>query len=227
LFAREAEIGEGDGVEVVVGEGDEAEADLAEVDDLVDDGLEGALTGLLAVGAPDAAEGAVLGAAADGLDGGPHVFVGGHEVPAGGEEFSAADAAACVDFFWRAAEAAGDGLAPGDVAISGDYDVGVAAFEGFFREERGVDATVDDPGSAFTGYAAYFIATEGVAGVDTDADDVAGLDGFGEDLLEGLVDEDGIACGRRCGCCKDEEPTRSDDCCPKGIVAGIYEMDAD
>jgi hypothetical protein len=37
LLARETEVGEGDGVEVVVGEGDEAEADLAEVDDLVDD----------------------------------------------------------------------------------------------------------------------------------------------------------------------------------------------
>ena len=37
LLAGEAEVGEGDGIEVVVGEGDEAEADAAEVDDLVDD----------------------------------------------------------------------------------------------------------------------------------------------------------------------------------------------
>jgi hypothetical protein len=227
LFAGEAKVGEGDGVEVVVGESDEAEADLAEVDDLVDDGLEGALTRLLAVGAPDAAEGAVLGAAAYGLHGGPHVFVAGHEIPAGGEEFCASDAAACVDFFGRAGEAAGDRFAPGDVAVSGDYGVGVAALEGFFGEEGGVDAAVDDPGSALAGDAAYFVAAEGVAGVDADADDVAGLDGFGDDLFEGLVDEDGISCGRRRCCCKDEEPTWCDDCCPKGIVAGIYEMDAD
>jgi hypothetical protein len=29
--------------------------------------------------------------------------------------------------------------------------------------------------------------------VDADADDVAGLDALGNDLLEGLIDEDGIA----------------------------------
>jgi hypothetical protein len=57
-----------------------------------------------------------------------------------------------------------------------------------------VDATVDDPGSAFAGDAADFVAAEGVAGVDADANDVAGLDGFGEDLFDGLVDEDGISC---------------------------------
>ena len=75
----------------------------------------------------------MLRAAADGLDGGPHVFVAGHEVPAGGEEFAAADAAAFVDFLRGAAgENVGDGLAPGDVAIAFDYGVGLAAFEGFF-----------------------------------------------------------------------------------------------
>ncbi len=133
LFARQAEVGEGDGVEVVVGEGDEAEADLAEVDDLVDDGLEGALAGLLAIGAPDAAEGAVLGAAADGLHGGPHVFVAGHEVPAGGEKFGSADTAAFVDFLrGGAGENVGNGFAPGDVAVAFDYGVGLAALEGFF-----------------------------------------------------------------------------------------------
>jgi hypothetical protein len=72
--------------------------------------------------------------------------------------------------------------------------VGLAAFEGFFGEEGGVDAALDDPGSAFSGDAADFVAAEGVAGVDADADDVAGLDGFGEDLLEGFVDEDRISC---------------------------------
>jgi hypothetical protein len=57
-----------------------------------------------------------------------------------------------------------------------------------------VDAAVDDPGSAFAGDAADFVAAEGVAGVDADADDVAGLDGFRDDLLEGFVDEDRISC---------------------------------
>jgi hypothetical protein len=86
------------------------------------------------------------------------------------------------------------GFAPGYVAVAGDYGVSLPAFEGFFWKESGVDAAVDDPGSALAGDAAYFVAAEGVTGVDADADDVAGLDGCGEDLLEGLVDEDGISC---------------------------------
>ncbi len=57
-----------------------------------------------------------------------------------------------------------------------------------------MDAAVDNPGSAFACDAADFVAAEGVAGVDADSDDVAGLDGFGDDLFEGFVDEDGIAC---------------------------------
>ena len=134
LLAGEAEVGLGDGIEVVVGEGDVAEADTAEGDDFVDDGLELALAGLLAVGAPDAAERAVLGAAADGLDGGPHVLVEGHEVPAGGEELVALDAAALVDVLEVSGDAIGNGAAPGDVAVTFDDGVGFAAFEGTPRE---------------------------------------------------------------------------------------------
>ncbi len=93
----------------------------------------------------------------------------------------------------RAGEAVGDGLRPGDVAVAFDDGVGLAALEGFFGKERGVDAAVDDPGSALAGHAADLVAAQGVAGVDADADDVAGLDGVGDDLLERLVDEDGVA----------------------------------
>ncbi len=51
-----------------------------------------------------------------------------------------------------------------------------------------------------------------------------GLDGFGKDLFDGLIDEDGISCCRRGRCCKYEEPTWGDYGGPKGVVAGIYEM---
>ena len=90
-----------------------------------------------------------------------------------------------------------------------------------------MDAAVDDPGSALAGDAADFVAAEGVAGVDADADDVAGLDGFGDDLFDGFVDEDGVACGGGCGGGEDEEPTGGDDGGAKGVVAGIYKMNAD
>jgi hypothetical protein len=63
--------------------------------------------------------------------------------------------------------------------------------------------------------------------VDADADEVAGLDGFGDDLLDGLVDEDGVACGRRGGCCEHEEPSGGDNCGTEGVVTGIDEVNAD
>jgi hypothetical protein len=127
LLAGEAQVGEGDGVEVVVGEGDEAEADAAQVDDFVDDALEGALAGFLAVGAPDAAEGAVLGASANGLDGGPHIFVGLHEVPARGEELGALRCGRRRRCGLNLpAMQVGDDLAPGDVAVAFDDGVGAS-----------------------------------------------------------------------------------------------------
>ena len=223
LLSGEAQVGEGDGIEVVVGEGDEAEADLAEVDDFIDDALELALAWLLAVGAPDTAEGAVLGASSDGLDGGPHVLAGLHEVPARGQELAAFDAAAFVDALGFAFEAVGDAATPGDVSVAFDYGVGFAAFEGFSGEKRGVDAAVDDPCAAGAGHATHLIAAQSVAGVDADADDVAGLDAFGDDLFEGLIDEDGIAGDAGCGCGEDKEPSWRDDRGSKRIVAGVYE----
>ena len=153
------------------------------------------LPGLLPIGAPDAAEGAVLGAAANGLHGGPHIFLGIHEVPARGEEFAAFDAAAFVDFFGLAGEAIGDDLAPGKIAVALDDGVGFAAFERFFGKQGGVNAAVDDPGAAAARHAADGISAQGIAGVHADADDVAGLNGFGHNLLERLIDEDGVADG--------------------------------
>jgi hypothetical protein len=102
--------------------------------------------------------------------------------------------------------------------------VSLTAFKGLFREESGVNATVDDPGAALASDAADFVAAKGVPSVHADADDIAGLDGFGSDLLERLVDENGVASDG--GCCRseDEQPTWGNDCSPKRVVAGIYEM---
>jgi hypothetical protein len=104
--------------------------------------------------------------------------------------------------------------------------VGFAALERFVRKQRGVNAAIDDPGAAGARHAADRVSAQGIAGVDADADDVAGLNGLGHNLLERLIDEDGISDGTRCGGCKHEEPTRRDDRGAKGIVAGIDEMNA-
>lgn len=228
LFTGEAQIGQGNGIEVIVCQGDEAETDLPELDDLVDDGLEGALTGLLSIGAPHAAERAVFGAPAYGLHRGPHVFVSWHQVPARGEEFAAADPAAVINLLPQSArQAVGNDLSPGDVAISFDDRMRLTAIEGFLGEERGVDATVDDPGSAFARDVANFIAAQGIAGMDADTDNVAGLDGVGDDLFERFVDQDWVAGGGWGRGGQNEEPPGGDDGSTEGVVAGIYEMNAD
>ena len=72
-----------------------------------------ALPGFLPVGAPDTAEGTVLGAAANGLHRGPHVFLGVHQVPAGWQELAAFDAPAFVDALGLTGETIVDDSAPG------------------------------------------------------------------------------------------------------------------
>ncbi|HTD96675.1 MAG TPA: hypothetical protein VK627_07085 [Edaphobacter sp.] len=89
-----------------------------------------------------------------------------------------------------------------------------------------MNSAVDDPCSTAAGDASDLVAAQGIAGVDADADDIAGLNGFRDDLLDGFVDEDGIArdCRSRCG--QDKEPSGGDNGSTKGVVAGVYKMDA-
>ena len=168
----------------------------------------------------------MLGAAANGLHGGPHIFRGIHQVPARGEKFAALDAAAFVDPLGLAGEAIGDDLGPGQIAVAFDDGVGFAALEGFVGKERGVNSAIDDPGAAGAGHAADGVAAQGIAGVDADADDVAGLNGLGHNLLERFIDENGIADRSGRGGGEHEEPAGRDDRGAKGIVAGIDQMNA-
>ena len=134
----------------------------------------------------------MLGASADRLHGGPHVFVLGHEIPASGEELIALYAAALVDALRRARHAVPNRKPPSNVAIPLDDGVRVSTLEAFLREEGGVDSAVDDGGSALTGDASHLIAAKRIAGVDADADNIADSYRFRVDLFERLVDQDGL-----------------------------------
>jgi hypothetical protein len=52
----------------------------------------------------------------------------------------------------------------------------VAEFEWFFGKESGVNTPVDHSRTAFMCNATHFVAAQGIAGVDTDANDVTWLD---------------------------------------------------
>ena len=71
-----------------------------------------------------------------------------------------------------------------------------AKLEGLFRIQGRVDAAVHDPGSAFARHASDLHASQGIAGMDADAHDVAGLNELGLNLFERLVSDDRIAVAR-------------------------------
>ncbi len=100
---RHAQVLERHGVEVVVGQRDEAEALPPQLDDFLDDRVDGAAARLLAVGPPDRAERAVLRAAADGLHRRPHVALpAGSRSHRAGRKSSPLDSATVVQRLRRA-----------------------------------------------------------------------------------------------------------------------------
>src|SRR5207237_2683782 len=106
---------------------------------------------LLPVGAPNGAEGAVLGTAANGLDGRPHVAVAGQQVPARRLELLGSDPAALIHALRGAAAEIGERAAPGHVTISAYHRAGRAILERLFGIQRGVDAAKNDVRSTFAG----------------------------------------------------------------------------
>jgi hypothetical protein len=99
--------------------------------------------------------------------------------------------------------------------------VGGSALEGLFREERSVNASEDHPCAALARHAAELISAKCIAGVDADADDVAGLDDRGIYLFQALVDEGWISVDVWGSGGEHEEPTGSNNSSAKGNIARI------
>ena len=71
-----------------------------------------------------------------------------------------------------------DHLRPHEIAVALDDGVRAAERGGFLRIERRVDAAEHDVGAARARLLADFVALNRVAGMNADADDVAGRDGI-------------------------------------------------
>jgi hypothetical protein len=168
----------------------------------------------------------MLRAAAHGLHRGPHVAAALDQVPARRDERPAVDTPAFVLRFWRAGLAVREHLGPDDVAIAANDRVRPAFLPRLVREQRRVDAAVDDERSGGPRLAPDFVAAQGVAGVDADADDVARCEtGAVEDVERLILEErDAVTVGGRRG--EDEQPARGDDGDAKGHVAWIDEEDS-
>jgi hypothetical protein len=101
-----------------------------------------------------------------------------------------------------------------------------AELEGLFRIERGVNPAEHDPGAALAHDPPDFISTQGVAGVDADADHVTGLNGQGIENLERFVRDQRVPVGARR--CRREhvQPARRDNPNAEREMARINQMDA-
>ena len=114
-----------------------------------------------------------------------------------------------------------DDLRPDQVAVALDDRVRLAVLVRFVRKQRGVNAAEDDPRAALAREPADFVAAQRIAGVNADADDVAGRDHRRIERLERFVDDDGIAplgSGRRR---QDVQPARRDDATPNETWLGL------
>ena len=161
-------------VEVVVGKRDEAEALAPQLDDLAHHRVDAAHARRLAVGAPHRAERTVLRAAAHRLHRRPHVLARRQQAPSRRLERAAIDAAALVARAHAPRLAVAQHLTPDVIAIAPRHRVRAAELDRLVRIERRVNAAVDDVRAALARRAPDFVAAQRVAGMDADADDVAG-----------------------------------------------------
>ena len=198
----------------------------SKLDDFLDHGLHRPLSRRLSVRAPHRAERTVLGAPAHRLHRRPHVLPRRQQVPPRGLEHVARHAARLVDALGRPRDAVVDDRRPHEVAVTAHHRSRAAEFERLLGEQGRVDAAEHHVGPALTREAAHLVPSQGVAGVDADADDVAGGDCRRIEQLEGFVAQDGVAPLVRCRGCEYEEPPRRDDGDAERHVAGVHEMDA-
>ena len=102
LLFGELNIGQGDGIEVIVGQRDEAKPETPQLHDLLDHHVGRALPRLLSVGTPHRTERTMFGATAHRLHGGPHVTIARSEIPARGQKLLSRNASAVVNRLGRA-----------------------------------------------------------------------------------------------------------------------------
>ena len=101
-----------------------------------------------------------------------------------------------------------------------------APLERLLRIERGMDSAEHHPGAPLARRASDLVSSQGVAGVDADADDVAGLDALQIEMLQSFIADFGIAerLVGRSG--QNVQPSWRDDCSPESGIAWIDEVNA-
>jgi hypothetical protein len=119
-----------------------------------------------------------------------------------------------------------DDRRPHDIAVAANDGVRLALLARLFWKQRGVNAAEDNPRAACAGESSDRIAAQRIARMDADADDVAGCERRGIDVLQRFVNHNRIA-PARAGCRSQHiQPPRRDDRHAKRSIARIDEVHA-
>jgi hypothetical protein len=117
-------------------------------------------------------------------------------------------------------------FSPSDVSIALDNGMSGAQIESLLRVQTGMNAAEDDPSTLFSGDPSHLIPAQGIACVDSDSHNVAGLNASRIDLIESFVNDVRIAEGAWSGSREHIQPSRGDYRSSKRNVARVYEMNS-
>src|ERR1035438_6158342 len=168
----------------------------------------------------------VFGASAHRLHRCPHIAVGRQQVPPSLLEVLRLDLSAVVDAFRSTGGAVTENAIPDDVAVASYDHMCAAVLKRLLRIKRGMDSPEHNPGAALPSRASHLVSSQGVAGVNANAHDVAWLNALQILVLEGFIADFGIpeGLGSRAG--QHVKPSWGDDCSSEGGIAWINEVDA-
>src|ERR1035438_2491946 len=93
-----------------------------------------------------------------------------------------------------------------NITISLHHGVSITVFQGLFGIQSRVNATIDHPRAALARHSANLISAESIARMYADADDISWHDAFRHNLLQRLIDENGISRCLRCRRRKNKQP---------------------
>jgi hypothetical protein len=97
-------------------------------------------------------------------------------------------------------------------------------FADFIRVQRGVDTAIGDERPAFAREASQVVATECVAGVNADPDDVTGRDRLQIERVNRLVDDQGCTVVFRCRRGQYVKPSRRNHSCTEGQITRVDQV---
>src|SRR6266498_2702496 len=97
------------------------------------------------------------------------------QLPASGDESIGIDTSGLIDGLQRTVRRIAEYQWPDDVAVTFDHGMGAAQAERLVGVERGVDAAEDHHRPSGPREGAEFVSAKCIAGVNTHADDIAGL----------------------------------------------------